>query len=351
MPAEPPAPAADEEALATGLFCIVGTGRCGTTLLQAMLASHPRLAIPPETHFFSRFDPLRHGFGDPVPEARSEAYIEHVLGTWWWSQLGIDDAALAAAVRSGTRSARGLFLWLLRTLAGEDARPGVRLGEKTPHHERFIERIREIFPALRCIHMYRDPRDVVVSLRKEWWWTEPSIWRTALYWRRVMERQRALAARLGPDAHLELRYESLVEDPEGELRRVCAFLGEAFDPAMLAYHERARSGFLEVERAWKGLTTRPIDRARHGRYRDVLAPREIRLVERTAGPELARRGYEPDPAAGGHPFWPVLDLGDRARWRLGRLRTSIAKRLGLRRRPAARPPGSAPVGGEASVSG
>ena len=30
---------------------IVGAGRSGTTLLRMMLAVHPELAIPPETHF------------------------------------------------------------------------------------------------------------------------------------------------------------------------------------------------------------------------------------------------------------------------------------------------------------
>ena len=35
-------------------------------------------------------------------------------------------------------------------------------------------------------------------------------------------------AALGPDRYLEVRYESLVEHPESECRRVCDFLGLSF---------------------------------------------------------------------------------------------------------------------------
>ena len=39
---------------------------------------------------------------------------------------------------------------------------------------------------------------------------------------------------------LEVRYEDLVGDPEAESRRLIAFLGLAWDPACLAFHETER---------------------------------------------------------------------------------------------------------------
>ncbi len=62
-----------------------------------------------------------------------------------------------------------------------------------------------------------------------------------------------------------MRYETLVDDPEGELKRICV-LGIDFDESMLRHHERKASGF-EVEKSWKELTMKPIDKARQGRYR------------------------------------------------------------------------------------
>ncbi|MFU8829651.1 MAG: sulfotransferase family protein, partial [Phycisphaerales bacterium] len=295
-------------------FFIIGTGRCGTTLLQAMLMCHPRVTIPPETHFYSRFHPSAHGLRCPVVDEEAEAYIGKVTSQWWWEQLGLDDAAFGEAVRSGAaRSSRELMLWVLDHLArgmGEDDPGSLLIGEKTPHFERYIDRILEDFPGARFIHMYRDPRDVVVSLQKEWWWREESKWRTAVYWRDVMERQVKVGERLGPERYAELRYETLVDEPEGELRRICGFLGIAFDESMLRHHERKASGFLEVEKSWKQLTMQPIDKARHGRYRSKLSAKEIRRIERTAGPMLTRFGYEPDTTIGDSVLWRLSDLGD-----------------------------------------
>ncbi|MFI4854628.1 MAG: sulfotransferase family protein [Phycisphaerales bacterium JB065] len=313
-------------------FFIIGTGRCGTTLLQAMLMCHPRVTIPPETHFYSRFHPAAHGLRCPVVDEEVEAYLEKVVTQWWWEQLGLDGDGFAEAVRSGeARTSRELMLWVLDHLAmnmGEAEPASLLIGEKTPHFERYIDAILGDFPGAKFIHMYRDPRDVVVSLQKEWWWREPSKWRTAVYWRDVMERQAKAAEALGPAKYLELRYETLVDRPEEELKRICAFLGVEFDESMLRHHERKASGFLEVEKSWKQLTMKPIDKARHGRYRSKLSPQEIRRIERTAGPMLKRFGYGPDETIGDSPLWRLSDLGDWARWQAGKLKRSVQKRLG-----------------------
>jgi hypothetical protein len=51
-------------------------------------------------------------------------------------------------------------------------------------------------------------------------------------------------------------HERLVEDPEGEVRRLLAFVGVAFDPACLRFHETARP----VRTASSEQVRRPISR-------------------------------------------------------------------------------------------
>jgi hypothetical protein len=77
-----------------------------------------------------------------------------------------------------------------------------------------------------------------------------------------------------------VKYEDLVDHPERELRRLCGFLGEDYDPAMLRYARREDAGYLEVEESWKGLTRQELTRARVGRYRGRLTPRQVWTVER-----------------------------------------------------------------------
>jgi len=101
---------------------------------------------------------------------------------------------------------------------------------------------------------------------------------------------RANAARF-PGRYFVLRYEDLVGEPRRELERVCAFLGERFEPAMLemgAYPDMlARGGNSSFGRL-EGISTTPV-----GRFRQVLGPREIALCEALAGAELERGGYRP----------------------------------------------------------
>ncbi|MCA9310444.1 MAG: sulfotransferase, partial [Phycisphaerales bacterium] len=227
------------EAASQDPFFIIGTGRCGTTLLQRMLMGHPRISIPPETHFFSRFDPVRVVGLDPVSDGLVEGYVERCASHPWFAELGLRRESLQAALDAGTRSARDLFLWYANALLPDAP---ARLGEKTPHHEKYTARILDLFPQARFIHIVRDPRDVVVSLKKEHWMGGESIQRIAHHVAKVWRRQQDVAERLGPRVYRVLSYEDLVADPEAALRELCDFLGEAFDPAMLTYHQQQNTG-------------------------------------------------------------------------------------------------------------
>lgn len=57
-------------------------------------------------------------------------------------------------------------------------------------------------------------------------------------------------ARTNLEGHT-LRYEDLVADPEGELRRLCAFLGLEFEPAMLRYGEHDHGDFVKGIGDWR----------------------------------------------------------------------------------------------------
>src|SRR5437899_1393912 len=74
---------------------IVGTGRCGTTLLRMMLDAHPDLAIPPETHFIPA---LAHAFRDPSKQLAD--FLELIPTFHTWQDFGIDVGALREALSS-----------------------------------------------------------------------------------------------------------------------------------------------------------------------------------------------------------------------------------------------------------
>lgn len=289
-------------------FLIVGTGRCGSTLLQAMLMSHREVRIPTETQYFQFFDPVVLGLPDPLADTEVEAYLERVGATHAGKILRSvpgGEEAYAAEVRSGMRSARDQFGWVCDRLAAGQS--GLVLGEKTPQHWPFLDRILSLYPQIRVIHIHRDPRDVVAGLMSMRWWASRSVRRTAKYWRKALLSAELWQRHLGPARHRIVRYEDLVADPEGVLRGVVEFLGLDFDPAMLDHREAAGKTYRPGEFGHKALAMDPVQTDRHGRYRTMLTPFQIRLIEATVGTDLmARHGYQPDEGVP-RPVWSVLD--------------------------------------------
>ncbi|MFG0252279.1 MAG: sulfotransferase family protein, partial [Phycisphaerales bacterium JB038] len=206
-----------------------------------------------------------------------------------WRLLELPREPVEEAMRASDGAARGLFLALLGAYQAQSGRP--RIGEKSPLHARQVERIRAVLPEAKFIHIHRDPRDVVASMRGMQW-TAGTVRGLARSWVKTLcEHLRCL--RIMPEsAYTGVRFETLVEKPEEELKRLCAFLGEAFDPAMLAFHERAEQGYAAAEAGWKEQTRRPLSDQSIGRFKKDLTKRQIAQIERLAGPLLERFEYE-----------------------------------------------------------
>ena len=114
--------------------------------------------------------------------------------------------------------------------------------------------------------------------------------------------------------YTEVRFEDLVADTEGVLRRVCDFIELDFDPVMLEYHERAEGRLAEKARELPRknrpnqtaearmeshvLAKEPPRSDRIGMWRERMTPEEIAEYERVAGDMLVELGYELDSEAG-----------------------------------------------------
>lgn len=291
------------------LFFLVGTGRCGSTLLQAMLTSHPNLYIPPELRYFGRHEPgVR--FSDPLRDDQVEAYLALCRRDIWWEDMGLDAVAFEDAVRGGIRTSRDIYLWILGHVAMRRGNRKPRWGEKTPYYALLAEHIADLFPGARFIHLYRDPRDVAASYLEQYWVQGGTALRVANHLRYVFRRLEEAAKHIGPQRFCSVKYEDLVDHPERELRRLCDFLGEDYDPAMLQFAKREDAGYLEVEEGWKGMTRQELTKDRVGRYRSRLTPRQVWTVERRLGSILPQLGYEhTSPAVPLH--WHGLLLAER----------------------------------------
>lgn len=257
--------AIERELLAQGaespVTFLVGAERSGTTLLRLMLDGHPELA------FRYEFELAVDLVSDDGTWPELDAYYEFLRTFRWVDPPPYVDRSLAypALVRS-----------FLEQKRRADGKP--RVGAVVHRH---YGRLLHLWPDARFVHIVRDPRDVARSCLGMGWagnvWTGVELWVEA---ERLWEHVRA-----GLPAHryLEIRYEDLVLDTRGVLRRICAFMGldcgDAALDAMLEYPSRS-------------IYTAP-DRSLVEQWRRKLSTRQIQLVEERTHAMLVPRGYAP----------------------------------------------------------
>jgi hypothetical protein len=270
---------------------VVGCPRSGTTLLTLMLSSHSRLAIPPETRFLLPVFRRRKSFGDLAEKPNRRRLARAVVrrkGTKF-RHLGLDTERVKKEVVEGAPTLGTALAAPYRLYAAD--RGKARWGDKRPGYFRNVGVIRALFPDAQVVHLVRDPRDCVGSLKRMSWWKHGTVGAVAT-WVHAVDQARAARRRLPAGSFHELRYEDLVADPRGELQRLCAFLGEDFEESMLAHQDEAARLPKRQRGRWHQETQNEVGTQRVGTYVGVLTPAEIALVERVAGSRMRRFGYD-----------------------------------------------------------
>jgi hypothetical protein len=266
---------------------ILGCPRSGTTLLQAMLHSHPRIAIAPETRFLLPAYRRRRRFGDLEERANRRALAKFIVGRGHlFSNLGLDRRETIRQIVAGPPTLGSAIGVVLRAYAERLDRS--RWGEKRPGYHRHIDVVMRLFPDAQIVHVVRDPRDCVASLKRMPWWNRP-VYHSVSAWAQSLDYTDE-AMRKWPGVVARVQYERLVADPETELEALCAALGEDYDPAM-AEPERL-APVVVPGRDWHQSTRVSPTTARVGRWRGELESWEAALCETVLAERMKRFGYE-----------------------------------------------------------
>jgi hypothetical protein len=275
-------------------FFIVGCPRSGTTMLQQALNRHSRIVIPPETTFFIEV------YGRSL---RAQQKHIRVLN----DELEIDLPVPAARVR-GEAPLRALFEDMAGRYVQRSGKPGVtHFGEKTPGHLRCLPEVRRLYPESKIILMYRDGRDVALSLTQVPW-MHPDLYVAFAMWLYYWRIHRKLLQQRSPNVYY-VKYEELVADPERCLRAVLDFLGLPYEAQVVLGNGNCE-GIVEREYDWKWRALEPISADRAGRWRNELSSKQIERLERWGRHALLSLGYEL--ATGGQrrlPGWFFPRLG------------------------------------------
>ncbi|MFO1067129.1 MAG: sulfotransferase [Geminicoccaceae bacterium] len=270
---------------------VVGAPRSGTTMVQRMLDAHPRLAIFDEVTYFEGILKMTGVVPDLAVPGAIDRFFEALprLEQYpYWNN--IDD--LLVAVRAALEASdQPSYPLVYRTFMEAYARRcgKARFGDKSPANVRHLDATLAMFPKARIIHVVRDPRGAVAS-RRNTEWSSDEVLSTAAKWRLDVEAARRFAASAPAGVITEVRYEDMVRSTEKELRRLCDFVGEPYDPAMLEFHRSSDVSFQASP--WKDGVFRPVSEASLERWRKELTEPQVGIIQLVVGKALRQHGYE-----------------------------------------------------------
>lgn len=274
---------------------VVGPPRSGTTLTARLLGGLPDLFMPGETHFLEDIYRRREsaaGLSQRLP------YILTGLRTLYGrfnepaDQQRIDTLWEAGAFEpqlSRCRTYREVFEAFMTLQAMSAGKR--RWGNQVPRDVFELDTIFGMFPDARVIACIRDPRDFLVSYRDKWTISTEGARLRRLYhpvltsylWKASARAILDGKSRFASAVHV-LRYEDLVGEPASHLQRLCAFIGEEFDPQVL--HTQFSNS--STGERFTGIATRSA-----GRWRADLPAEDAYFAQRICGPVMERFGYTP----------------------------------------------------------
>lgn len=283
-----------------GPLFIVGMPRSGTKLLRGLLSNHPRLRIlAAETDFLPFIDQWVQRQGSPVTAEAFEQFANAMQGANYFNFRPAARGPFSwqdwRAACNGNFDVGGLFEGFARYELDAQRGTGTIWADKSPAYIRHIPLLLKHFPAARVLHIVRDVRDHCVSMRNAW---GKDIRRSAWRWgQEVLAAHRQCTNK--PERCLEVKFEELLQHPEGQMRRICQFLDLKFFPRLTELSQSVEQRGYAAGRA-------AIVRDNFRKFESRLTPRQIVAIESLAWHAMQALGYVPVRAAEPRSLSPMM---------------------------------------------
>jgi hypothetical protein len=272
---------------------IMGSPRSGTKFLARMASQFFDVHICRDNGTLLRFHRNRSHYEPLADDANLRRLIKHLYRDQYFRErvrnrgMELSEAELFDRVRART------FGGLIEAVYSATAMGHGRRwwGYKRASLARVDgQHVEDLFPGARFVHIIRDARDVVLSMRKSTASLLEKSWHFgAVDWVSHVEAGRAIGRRMGPSRYLEVRYEQLMAEPAEVLSEVLTFWHrDAGDEERIARIRREIGPLVRSDNTDK--------------WRRQMPPSAVRTIERVAGPLLGELGYHVDnPDVAGKP--------------------------------------------------
>ncbi len=261
-------------------FFVIGMVKSGTTWLQQLLNAHPELSCTNELGQTLLSDFLGKAIHDYNAMQSKRTHPKDLPGP--------------ITAPEALEMLRALVEIRMRHLASPGSR---KIGDKHPLFARSTDLIFQTFPDAQFIHIVRDPRDVLVSLRQYAKNFYPDLTGTAAAeharnWPSLLRQIRNKARASGVE-YKELKYEEMLELPAAVLAGILDFLAADSDPDTVA--QCIQHGSFEAlsggRRQGSEDESSFFRKGVAGDWRNHLTPQECALIRNASGGLMDELGY------------------------------------------------------------
>lgn len=259
----------------------MGSPRSGTTFLAQMVNRFFDIHICRDNGTMLRFHRILPHYQPLSDDANLKRLIQHLYGDFYFRQRLIGRGFSLTEQELFARVQKRTYGGLIEAIFSATARTH---GKSTWGYKRASfarvegHHIEGLFPEAKFVHIIRDARDVVLSMRTSTDLLLERSWHFgARDWVSHVRTGQGIARQLGADRYFEVRYERYVAEPAAVLAEILQFCGGGNG------RERGNRIRAEIGTLVKSGNTE--------KWRRQIPPNAIRTIERVAGPLLIELGY------------------------------------------------------------
>jgi hypothetical protein len=291
-----PTPTTNQQVAAIPFFFILGRPRSGTTLLRTLFDAHPNVTIPVECSFLinmsQKYKNVKNWTSDLLMEFFEDAQ-KHIKFKSW--DLDLDKVKADLLECEGKNTFQNVCKVIYFNFNSLFPKEDIRwIGDKNPVYAKYAPELLKLFPEVKFIHLIRDPRDNIISL-KAMDFEMPSVALIAYRWE-YSARKLYYFKKKHPGNFYTIRYEDLVSDPTRYYREMCDYLSIPYYESVFDFYKKQDEALKKFDsnivlKYHKSLLS-PINTSKVDRWKTELSEREIRIAESVAGRWTEVYGYE-----------------------------------------------------------
>ena len=230
------------------MFFILGRPRSGTTLLRTLFDAHPNVATPIECAFImnmsQKYEKIKNWTREDLLEFHSDVQKHIKFDTW---NIDLEkmknDLLLCEGENTFQTVCKVVYYDYISLFPKEEIK---WIGDKNPVYATYTPLMLRLFPDAKFIHLVRDPRDNIISL-KNVDFEGPFTALLAYRWQHSARKLYYIKKKY-PNQFYTIRYEDLVKAPEKYYHEMCDFLSLPYYGHVFEFYKKQDEAMKQLDR-------------------------------------------------------------------------------------------------------